>query len=110
MHVDELQQGTARTPIHSFIQRELGERVEMILSLLTSGRGVDINLTHGSGNGNTPLHLAADVSMPYPKACVLKHTVLRGYTHLAWQVLSRNGVLVCFRSSKELLISLLLIF
>ena len=63
MCVNELQQGNAHTPIHSFIQRKLDERVEMIVSLLTSGKGADVNLTTGNGDGNTPLHLAADVSM-----------------------------------------------
>ena len=47
-------------PIHTFIRKKLGERAEMIVNLVTSGRGADINLPNE--NGNTPLHLAAEVS------------------------------------------------
>ena len=63
--VNELKQGTAGTPIHSFIERKLSNRVELILTLLTSGRRVDVNLTADTGDRNTPLHLAADVSMSF---------------------------------------------
>ena len=58
---NELHWETELTPIQSFIHQELSERVEMILTLLTSGREADVNLTTGNGDENTPLHLAADV-------------------------------------------------
>ena len=49
------------TPIHTFIRKRLSERTEMIVNLLTSGKGANINLPNG--DGNTPLHLAAEVSV-----------------------------------------------
>ena len=103
MCVSKLQKGATCTPIHYFIERKLDERVEMILSLLTSGKGFDVYLTARNGDGNTPLHLAAGVSMPYPKLCAWKHTVLHGCTDLVWQRLTRDMMteLKCCQPSSQ---------
>ena len=56
-------------PIHTFIRKQLSQRVEMIVNLLTSGRGANINLPNE--DGITPLHLAAEVGIHFSSNCVL---------------------------------------
>ena len=57
-------------PIHEYIRRGQSNSVELLVTLLSSGKNVDVNIL--DANDNTPLHLAAEVEILYIFRCLLK--------------------------------------
>ena len=48
-------------PIHEYIRRRQSNSVELLVTLLSCGKNVDIDIL--DANDNTPLHLAAEVEI-----------------------------------------------
>ena len=57
-------------PIHEYIRRRRSNSVELLVTLLSSGKNVDVNIF--DANDNTPLHLAAEVGKLCFFRCLLK--------------------------------------
>ena len=60
--------GIGDLPLHTYISKGLTTRMELLVTLLSSGLNVKINALNA--NGNTALHIAAQVRLYSINICI----------------------------------------